>query len=323
MNPPPLPGLKYIALLNKSSSGTTWKALQESLQREVDVKFFDPELPAAQREHDLRIARRMARLNHPNLAQVFDIISDDTTTCIIQEHISGATLAELVAGAGPLKSSQALRLIEQLVEGLDYAWQNGKFVIRNLKPQNLRTNAQGHLKISEYNLVVEIAAGTDPVALDGGHIVGTPHFISPEQAQGSSQLDFRSDMYACGAVFYFLITGRSPFEGLDNYEILQQQLSGQIAHPRSFNDQLPIGVSQILTRMMMKAPDARYASWAELSADIARVQGNKPVAKPPTSHSGSTIPAPASGAPAQKKIIASGKKPAATSAIPVRPTAAQ
>ncbi len=226
MKPPEIPGLQFTALLAKGEMFTTWKATKESLQREVDVRVLNEGVPPEQAEHQLAMARTLARLTHPGLAQIHDVITEGDATHVIMEHVEGASLAEMVAGTGRLNSAQALRLALQLAEALDYAWTQAQVVFRSLKPQNLRVNRQGTLKISEYSLAIQVKPGENPLEADQGHVIGTPHFIAPEQAALSPAIDFRADMYSLGTVLYFMLTGTSPFEGRDNYEILEQQVGG-------------------------------------------------------------------------------------------------
>ncbi len=291
MNLPEIPGLQCTALLNRGSTFTTWKAIQESLQREVDVKILQHDAPPEQTEHFLSISRTLAKLSHPNIAQTFDIVTEASSTYVVMEHVEGASLSEMVAGTGPLKATQALRLVQQLAEALDYAWAQSQIVFRNLKPQNLRTNAQGILKISEFGLAVQMAPGIDLTRIDHGNVVGTPHYISPEQARADPVIDTRSDMYALGTILYFLVTAKSPFEGLDQNEILKQQVSGQIPHPRTVNGQLPHAVCHLITRLMMKLPNDRYADWPAVNKDIKRLLANKDLPGHAPKHAASTIAA--------------------------------
>ena len=289
MKTPELPGLQCLALLNRSSGCVTWKAIQESLQREVDVKILQADSEALQTDHFLDISRTIAKLNHPHLAQVHDIVAEASGTYVVMEHVEGASLAELVAGTGPLKTSQALRLAEQLAEAVDHAWTHAQIVFRNLKPQNIRVNAQGILKVSEFGLAVRVVEGSDPTAVDHGNVVGTPHYISPEQARADATIDTRADMYAFGTILYFLMTGASPFEGKGHYEILQLQIDGQIPHPRALNAQIPMPVCHLIARLMMKAPADRPARWTDVLDDIKRLHANRDIARPPASYAGSTI----------------------------------
>ena len=277
MKPPEIPGLQFTALLAKGEMFTTWKATKESLQREVDVRVLNEGVPPEQAEHQLAMARTLARLTHPGLAQIHDVITEGDATHVIMEHVEGASLAEMVAGTGRLNSAQALRLALQLAEALDYAWTQAQVVFRSLKPQNLRVNRQGTLKISEYSLAIQVKPGENPLEADQGHVIGTPHFIAPEQAALSPAIDFRADMYSLGTVLYFMLTGTSPFEGRDNYEILEQQVGGQIPHPRDIVGNLPMPVCQFVTRLMMKLPQDRYAQWSDAIRDLRQLLANRPL----------------------------------------------
>jgi hypothetical protein len=278
MPTPTLPGLQFTAFLGQNETFATWKATQASLQREVDVRVLNAETPPGQAEHFLALSRKLSRLTHPGLAQIYDVITEGGATHVVMEHVEGASLAETVAGAGRLNPAQALRLALQLAEALDYAWTQAQVVFRSLKPQNLRVNSQGILKISEYGLAIQVKPGGNPLTADHGHVVGTPHYIAPEQATTSPAIDFHADMYALGTILYFLLTAKSPFEGLDSYEILKQQVNGQIPHPCNVVGQLPMPLGQLVMRLMMKQPRNRYPQWVEAIRDLRLLLANRPPA---------------------------------------------
>ena len=312
MPTPTLPGLQFTAFLGQNETFATWKATQASLQREVDVRVLNAETPPGQAEHFLALSRKLSRLTHPGLAQIYDVITEGGATHVVMEHVEGASLAETVAGAGRLNPAQALRLALQLAEALDYAWTQARVVFRNLKPQNLRVNSHGILKIAEYGLAIQVKEGVNPLTADHGHVVGTPHYIAPEQVAASPMIDFRADMYALGTILYFLLTAKSPFEGLDSYEILKQQGDGQIPHPRNVVGQLPMPVCQFVMRLMMKQPQDRYAQWAEAIRDLRLLLANRsPAGRLPNAVS--TI-APYAGNAAPVRIAAAGRRGPLTTA---------
>ncbi len=314
MPTPTIPGLQFTAILGQNETFATWKATQASLQREVDVRVLNAETPPDQAEHFLALSRTLSRLTHPGLAQIYDVITEGGATHVVMEHVEGASLAETVAGAGRLNPAQALRLTMQLAEALDYAWTQAQVVFRNLKPQNLRVNSQGIIKISEYGLAIQVKSGANPLTADHGHVVGTPHYIAPEQVAASPMIDFRADMYALGTILYFLLTAKSPFEGLESYEILKQQVGGQIPHPRNVVGQLPMPVCQFVMRLMMKQPRDRYAQWAEVIRDLRLLLANRPLAgRLPDAVS--TI-APYAGSAASARMKVDRSKPLSTSAVP-------
>ncbi len=272
---PVIHGLQFTALIGQNDTCTTWKATQVSLQREVDVRVLNAQIPPDQAEHFIALSRTLSRLTHPGLAQIYDVIAEGGATHVLMEHVEGASLAEMVAGTGRLNPPQALRLALQLAETLDRAWTQEQVVFRSLKPQNLRVNSHGILKISEYGLAIQVKPGHNPLEADHGNVVGTPHYIAPEQATASPAIDFRADMYALGAILYFLLTAKSPFEGLDSYEILKQQVGGQIPHPRNVVGQLPMPVCQFVMRLMMKQPQDRYSQWTEAIRDLRLLLANR------------------------------------------------
>ena len=312
MTTPAIPGLQFTALLAQNDTFATWKATQASLQREVDVRVLNAETPPDQAEHFLALSRTLSRLTHPGLAQIYDVITEGGATHVVMEHVEGASLAETVAGAGRLNPAQALRLALQLAEALDYAWTQARVVFRNLKPQNLRVNSHGILKIAEYGLAIQVKEGVNPLTADHGHVVGTPHYIAPEQVAASPMIDFRADMYALGTILYFLLTAKSPFEGLDSYEILKQQAGGQIPHPRNVVGQLPMPVCQFAMRLMMKQPQDRYAQWAEAIRDLRLLLANRPPAGR-LPNAVSTI-APYAGHAAPVRVAAAGRNGPLTTA---------
>lgn len=294
MKAPEIQGLQCVALLTQGDLVATWKAVQESLQREVEVRIAQPGADHDQVVHFLDISRMIARLSHPHLAQIHDVVTGPEATYVVMEHVAGASLAEMAAGTGPLKSSQVLPLAEQLASAIDHAWTQAQIVFRNLKPQNIRVNSRGILKLSEFSLAVHVAGGVDPTVIDKGMVVGTPHYVSPEQARADADIDTRSDMYAFGAILYYLVTGTAPFEGKDQHEIFEKQISGQIPHPRTLSPSLPLPLCQLIARLMMKSPSERYANWTDILADIRRLQSGKGIVRPPATMAGSTV-APLAG----------------------------
>lgn len=267
-----------MALLHESAFQSTWKAVQTSLDRVVEVKLLHPqedESSALATRHFLDIARTVASLKHPGIAQIYDVVTEAGKSYVVMEHVDGATLAEMVAGTGPLTPTVALRLLLPVAEALQLAWTQSHLVLRSLKPQNLRVNALGQIKISDFSLAVQIREGEDPTRFDGGHVVGTPHFIAPEQVLVQKDMDHRADMYALGATLYFLVTGKTPFEGLETMAILEQQVAGHIPHPRAVNQRLPGPLCGVIARLMMKKPADRYAAWAEVAADFKALLSNR------------------------------------------------
>ena len=263
-------GFRLIELVDDTSKTVVWKAVQQTLDRTVILRILKPEAAANPNEvdHFLTVARLIARVKSESVAAIFDIVSDGSLHYIVTEHVEGPTLEELVATQGPLPVDQALRIASSLIASLDQLWNSARIVLRNLKSSTVRLDPRGVAKITDFSLAITAGAGVDATAMDGGHIVGTPCFLSPEQAQGAHLLTTQSDMYTLGVILYHLSTGKVPFEDLDVVSILAGHIKQQVPPPHRINRHVPVSFSWFLHRLMMKNPNNRYADWDTVLHDI-------------------------------------------------------
>jgi serine/threonine protein kinase len=271
-------GFKLVEQLDESSRTVIWKAIQNTLDRSVIIRVLKPEAAAnrAEVDHFLTIARRFARIKSDSLAAVFDIVSEDDLHYVVMEHVEGPTLADLVAQQGPLPLGQVLRVAVSLVTSLEQMWGTARIVHRNLKSASIRLDPRGVAKITDFGLAIVAGPGVDATAMDDGHIVGTPCFLSPEQAQGTHMLNTQSDMYALGAVLYHLSTGKVPFEEHEIFAILAAHVKQQIPPPHRLNPLIPDTFSWFVHRLMMKNPNNRYADWDGVLLDIRNMLAGTP-----------------------------------------------
>jgi hypothetical protein len=189
----------------------------------------------------------------------------------------------------PLK---AAKVGTAVADALDAAWKQASLIHRNLKPEDLCITRDGTVKIVEFSAATIIQPGADPLAHDCGMIVGTPAYMSPEQAQGRHDLDFHADIYGLGALLYHLVTGVAPFAfETDLGRVMELQVTGSLPSPRVANAKVTAGLDAVITRCMMKDARARYAWWQDVVADLQRVSKGRPVSRDPhaDSHSLSTI----------------------------------
>jgi hypothetical protein len=229
-----------------------------------------------ERDHFLTIARRFARIKSDSLAAVFDIVSEGELHYVVMEHVEGPTLEELVTRQGPRPVDQILRIAASLITSLEQMWETAHIVHRNLKSATIRLDPRGVAKITDFGLAIVAGSGVDATAMDGGHIVGTPCYLSPEQAQGSHMLNTQSDMYALGAVLYHLSTGKVPFEDKELMAILSAHVKQQIPPPHRLNPAIPVTFSWFVHRLMMKNPNNRYANWDAVLLDIRNMLAGLP-----------------------------------------------
>jgi len=293
-------GFRLVEQMDETSKTVVWKAVQETLDRTVVLRILKEEGAGnpAEVKHFLALARRFARIKSDSLAAVFDIVSEDDLHYVVMEHVEGPTLEECVAKQGPLPVEHALRIAASLIVSLDQLWASAHIVHRNLKSSTIRLDPRGVAKITDFSLAIEAGPEVNATAMDDGLIVGTPCFLSPEQALGSHQLNTQSDMYALGCVLYHLVTGIVPFEDLDVVSILAAHIKKQIPPPHRVRRGIPVTFSWFLHRLMMKDPDNRYANWDDVLLDIRHLlNGSTPSCVRPGEESLSTIAADFSADP--------------------------
>ncbi|HQL51378.1 MAG TPA: serine/threonine-protein kinase [Kiritimatiellia bacterium] len=272
-------GFHLIETVDETSQTVAWKAVQRTLERTVILRILKPEAasdPAAV-SHFLTIARIVSRIKSESIASIFDIVSAEGLHYVVMEHVEGPTLEELVSANGPLPVERVLRIAASLIASLEQLWESAHVVHRNLKSSTIRLAVRGVAKITDFSLAIQAGAGVNATAMDGGNIVGTPCYLSPEQAQGSHTLTTQSDMYALGVVLYHLSTGALPFENQDVVAILAAHVKQQIPPPHHLNPALPASFSWLLHRLMMKNPNNRYPDWQAVLQDIRfLLTGNRP-----------------------------------------------
>ena len=286
--------------MDETSKTVVWKAVQETLDRTVVLRILKEEGAGnpAEVKHFLALARRFARIKSDSLAAVFDIVSEDDLHYVVTEHVEGPTLEECVTKQGPLPFEHALRIAASLIVSLDQLWASAHIVHRNLKSSTIRLDPRGVAKITDFSLAIEAGPDVNATAMDDGLIVGTPCFLSPEQALGSHQLNTQSDMYALGCVLYHLVTGIVPFEDLDVVSILSAHIKQQLPPPHRVRRGIPVAFSWFLHRLMMKDPDNRYANWDDVLLDIRHLlNGSTPSCVRPGEEALSTIAADFSADP--------------------------
>jgi len=305
-------GFEVVDLVTETSKTVVCKAIQKNLDRTVILRILTQTAAdnPVEVEHFLSIARKVARIKSDSLAAIFDIVSEKDIHYVAMEHVEGPTLEELITACGPLPVEQVLRIAASLIISLDQLWSTCHIVHRNLKSSTIRLDARGVAKITDFSLAIIAGNGVNATALDEGHIVGTPCFLSPEQAQGAHTLTTQSDMYALGAVLYHLATGAVPFEGQDVVSILAAHVKQQIPPPHLLNKSIPISFSWFVHRLMMKNPVNRYANWQDVLQDIRyQLAGDVPSCVRPDEEYLSTINAIFDEGPAQVQKKDAGLAP--------------
>jgi predicted Ser/Thr protein kinase len=252
--------------LGRGAMGVVYRARQKSLGRLVALKMVQAgqAQPSALARFQQE-ARSAAALDHPGIVPLFDFGEADNQPFYTMAFIEGETLAGLLRNQGPLPPRLAAQLLVQIAEAVAYAHQRG-ILHRDLKPDNILVDRQGHPRITDFGLARRLEDGPNLTA--AGSIMGTPSFMAPEQAQGETALTPGVDIYSLGGVLHALLIGRSPFTGNSAYEVLLKVAQERPLPLRQINPELPAELEQIVLRCLEKNPALRYQSADDLANDL-------------------------------------------------------
>ena len=260
-------GAVYLAELPGSRERVALKVLPKaSAQDEESLRRFLREVDAAR------------RLEHPNIVRSSGGGEDRGYHFYVMEFVEGETLGTRLRREEAVDPDEATQIVHQIARGLAYAHGLG-IVHRDIKPDNVIVSIDGVAKILDMGLS-KIIGEEQSFLTTSGVMVGTPHYISPEQARADKDVDGRADLYSLGATYYHLVTGEPPFRGHTAVEVIAQHLNKQLPDPRDVRDGVPEGVVHVLRRMLAKERDDRYPNAFALIADLdAVLQGRVPESK--------------------------------------------
>ncbi len=259
-----LGGFRVGERIGRGGTGVVYRARQVVMDREVALKIL---LPPLSRRKDfvdrfLREARAAARLNHPHVVTAIDAGEAYGLYYFAMEYVGGGSLRELLEREGALGEERSVRIAMDIAKALDHAHRHG-MVHRDVKPGNILLTPEGTAKLCDLGL----AKGGTPGG--GDPRMGTPAYVSPEQARGSDEVDIRSDIYSLGATFFHMLTGRCMFRG-EAKEVVLRQVREKPPSPREIDPGLSPGCAAVFERMTAKDPADRYSSPEELLADLRR-----------------------------------------------------
>jgi len=239
--------------------GTVYRAVDETLHREVAIKVLNAELNEPEVAKRFRAeAITVARLSHPGIATIYELFEHDGQWLMVMEFLRGETLEQVVARAGGLEPDQAAMLCMRSLAALAHAHSMG-VVHRDLKPANIMRTDAGDVKIMDFGIAR--VSGSEHLT-NVGFMMGTPAYMAPEQVQGH-EIDARADLYAIGVVFFRLLTGQLPFKGDTPFAMAQAQVNAPPVPIDTMRPGTPVWVSDVLTRALEKKPENRFQSAAE------------------------------------------------------------
>lgn len=271
----PFAGYEILAELGRGGMGAVYQARQISLQRLVALKILPPHL-AGDQDFIARFqseAVAAASLNHPNLVQVYAAGESDGIEFIAMEFVEGETIQHRLRRCGRLPLTEALDIAYHVATALDHAWQTAQLIHRDVKPDNIFLAQNGAVKLGDFGLAKILRDGATSVTVTG-HVLGSPHFISPEQARGQRDVDFRADIYSLGCTLHYMMTGRTVFEGPDFVSIMYKHVNDAPAPIHTLLPNCPASVNRLVTRMIAKEREERPQTYAELIDEIVHARND-------------------------------------------------
>lgn len=269
-------------VLGKGAMGLVYDGLDPTLDRRVAIKTILTSTldEATARHYSMRFKREVravARLNHPNIVQVYDFGTEGDLAYIVMQYIEGKELKDSFDAKEQLDLRTIFRLMSELLDALEFAHEAG-VVHRDIKPANVMLDAGGHVKLTDFGVArITDADGEQGEATRAGAMIGTPSYMSPEQIQGQT-IDRRTDIFSAGVLFYQLLTGKKPFEGTQ-WVLAKKIVQDDPVWPSAIV-QIPPALDRVVARALAKAPEHRYQSARSFADSLKRVAEGKPPEDP-------------------------------------------
>ena len=261
---------EILGRLGQGGMGAVYQARQTSLDRIVALKTLqaslagDPEYIARFR----REAKAAAGLNHPNLVQVYAAGENDGLHWFAMEYVEGESAQDRLKRKGRLDPAEAIAIAVHIATALDYGWRKAHLIHRDIKPDNIFLSSDGEVKLGDLGLAKH-AGETQSLTMTGASM-GTPHYMSPEQAEGKKDVDLRADIYSLGCALFHLVAGKQPYQGDTALAVMMKHVTAPVPEMTAAWPGSPGELSRVVLKMMQKDPAARQQSYAEVIADLRR-----------------------------------------------------
>lgn len=321
----PIKGYEIVKKLGQGAMGAVYRAVKASSGETVALKVLKPDLSNDQEfvQRFLREAKAVARLNHPNVIRAIDVGKSGKYYYFAMEFIDGQAIGDVVKRTKMLPERAALKVVKQIALALDHAWKH-KIIHRDVKPDNIMVMKNGTAKLTDLGLARTARESTLTLT---GVVMGSPAYISPEQATGEKNLDTRSDIYSLGATLFHLLTGCVPYDGDSPLQVMLRHMNDPLPDVRKKVPTVSEGTRQLIFKMMAKRPESRFqnarqlydailstekllagTSIEELSRSQAAMRRHKPGGLPsPSGANAGALPSPSPSASGSKGKAPSGK----------------
>ncbi len=320
MKAPEIAGLEVLSELPRTGIWETWRVRQTSLDRLVVLKILPGAIASAlpdDREF-METTGRVAGITHSNFVQIYDFRKADGEYRLVMEYVPGQNLSAWVEKSGRLPLPTALAVVGSIARVMKFAWDKLGIIHGALKPHNILIDSDNIIKVADFGLSrhFQWLPAVADAAPPGVHAVA-PNYLPPEQCRPDGALDCRADIYALGAMLYEMLTGSVPFGSMPAEEIMRRQVEGQaqIPNPKELNQDIPIEVSFLIEKLMIREPNARPQDWNDVCRDIDRVSAGE-LPEPELAQPGSSIVAYEVKARPKPPPTVIAEEPAAASAPP-------
>jgi len=260
---------EIIEKLGSGGMGNVYRAMDKKINEEVALKFINPAIIADEKsierfKNELKMTRK---ITHRNVCRVYDLSEVEGIPYITMEYIPGEDLKSIIQMTGRLSLGRAIFIAKQVCEGLAEAHRLG-VIHRDLKPRNIMMDKRGHVRIMDFGVARSLQ--TKGIT-GGGMMIGTPEYMSPEQAKGE-KADLRADIYTLGIILFEMVTGKAPFEGDTSLSIALKHQSEIPPDPREFNSQISDKLSHVILKCLEKDNERRYQNAEELFSALSEIE---------------------------------------------------
>jgi serine/threonine protein kinase len=251
--------------LGTGGMGSVYRVFDRKLEEEVALKLIRPDIAASGKtierfKNEIKVARK---ITHPNVCRMHDLHEEGKTLYITMEYVRGEDLKSVIHRMGTLTMGKAVSIAQQAADGLAEAHKLG-IIHRDLKPGNIMIDKEGNAKIMDFGIARSLE---DKGSADAGMIIGTPEYMSPEQAEGK-EADQRSDIYSLGVIIYEMVTGKAPFEGATASGILKKHRTEAPLDPKGLNPQVSPGLARMILKCLEKDREKRFQNAGEVLAEL-------------------------------------------------------